>query len=248
MGKLIDITGKQFNFLKVIGLDEDRNIKEKERIERKEITAAPIYWLCQCECGNVISTCYQSLKNGYTKSCGCKMKELLRRPNTYDLTGEYGIGYLKITNEPFYFDLEDYDKIKENSWYNNKKGYAATDINNKMIRLHTLITGYKMCDHINRNKLDNRKKNLRETTPLKNSWNKNIHSNNTSGFMGVSYRKDKKLWCATLVYNHKKINLGASKNKEIAIKKRLQGELKYYGKDYAPQRYLFKEYGILEDE
>lgn len=31
--------------------------------------------------------------------------------NTYDLSGEYGIGYT-TKGEEFWFDLEDYDKIK----------------------------------------------------------------------------------------------------------------------------------------
>lgn len=35
-----------------------------------------------------------------------------KRYNRYDLTGEYGIGYTNQGVE-FYFDLEDYDKIKE---------------------------------------------------------------------------------------------------------------------------------------
>ncbi|WP_368488451.1 hypothetical protein [Clostridium sp. BJN0013] len=35
--------------------------------------------------------------------------------NTYDLTGEYGIGY-DAKGNIFYFDLEDYDRIKDFYW------------------------------------------------------------------------------------------------------------------------------------
>ena len=40
--------------------------------------------------------------------------------------------------------------------------------------------------------------------------------------------------------------LGRFSDKEDAIKARLQAEAKYF-KEFAPQRHLFKQYGILED-
>ena len=47
--------------------------------------------------------------------------------------------------------------------------------------------------------------------------------------------------------NNKEVFLGWYKNKEDALRARLQGEAKYYGLD-APQRHLFKQYGIEVDE
>ena len=41
--------------------------------------------------------------------------------NIYDLSNEYGIGYTSNTKEPFYFDLEDYDKVKEYCWSANRR-------------------------------------------------------------------------------------------------------------------------------
>ena len=37
----------------------------------------------------------------------------LKKYNRYDLSGEYGIGWTTNTNHVFYFDLEDYEKIKD---------------------------------------------------------------------------------------------------------------------------------------
>lgn len=34
-----------------------------------------VYWLWECECGNVISAPLKDVKSGNTKSCGCRMKE-----------------------------------------------------------------------------------------------------------------------------------------------------------------------------
>ena len=55
------------------------------------------------------------MAKGLCKSCGCISKEMVyqqrNKINKYDLSGEYGIGYTS-KNEIFYFDKDDYDKIK----------------------------------------------------------------------------------------------------------------------------------------
>ena len=60
-----------------------------------------------------------------------------RSVNKYDLNlidehGKYGIGYCSNTNNKFYFDMDDYDKIKDIYWYEKirKNGFrriAGTD-------------------------------------------------------------------------------------------------------------------------
>src|SRR5574344_527323 len=83
-------------------------------------------WLCQCDCGNKCVVSRGGLKGGKTQSCGCLQKEraseIKRKYNTYDLSGEYGIGYTS-KGEEFYFDLEDYDKIKDYCWCLNDQDY-----------------------------------------------------------------------------------------------------------------------------
>lgn len=68
---------------------------------------------------------------------------------------------------------------------------------------------------------------------------------NTSGIIGVSYSKDQNNWRAYISIDKKRIELGRSKDKTKAIKKRLQFEYDYFGND-APQIHLFEEYGIGE--
>ncbi len=46
-------------------------------------------------------------------------------PNRYDLNGEYGIGYTNVSDLPFYFDLEDFDKIKSYTWYITPSKYLV---------------------------------------------------------------------------------------------------------------------------
>lgn len=85
-----DLTGKHFNFLTVI-----------KRIENRYDKA---YWLCQCDCGNTVEVSTSDIKNGYTKSCGCKKVERFKEVgmnSCKDLTGQQ-FGYLTVlskTNE-----------------------------------------------------------------------------------------------------------------------------------------------------
>lgn len=117
MGKFIDLTEQRFGRLTVLkewGINKWGNYK----------------WICNCDCGNQIITTSGQLRGGHTKSCGCLEQEnretVNKKFNTYDLTGEYGIGYTSNTNEPFYFDIEDYNKIKDYCWRENKYGYIIT--------------------------------------------------------------------------------------------------------------------------
>ncbi len=44
--------------------------------------AGKMLWLCQCECGNLVTISGVSLRNGNTRSCGCVVKEKLQQRNT----------------------------------------------------------------------------------------------------------------------------------------------------------------------
>ena len=82
--------------------------------------------------------------------------------------------------------------------------------------------------HINGDKSDNRKSNLRFSNDLLNSHNRSTPSNNTSGCMGVSFHTKSNKWRATITVNHKHIELGEFKNIEDAIEARNIAELKYF--------------------
>ena len=57
MAKLIDETGNKYGYLTVLG---------PEKINNRT------YWKCQCICGKIITVLGGTLRNGNTKSCGCK--------------------------------------------------------------------------------------------------------------------------------------------------------------------------------
>ena len=84
-------------------------------------------------------------------------------------------------------------------------------------------------DHINGNKLDNRKSNLRVCSNADNLKNRvKLPSNNTSGILGVRYRADRSKWYAEIQVNNKRIRLGSYIDKESAVRARLEAEIKYF--------------------
>lgn len=121
-------------------------------------------------------------------------------------------------------DQEDYDVlVKVGGWYVDKRGYAITDkrISGKrtVIDMHRFIHPPKpgfVVDHINQNKLDNRKSNLRDATKSVNALNSKIPTSNTSGVKGASWSKVAKKWRSAIWLNGRQIHLGYYKTVEEA--------------------------------
>lgn len=225
MGQIKDITGKKFGKLLVL--------KEDGRFEDRKVK-----WKCQCDCGKIIYCRSYDLQKGAIKSCGCSKVERFSqgewkiKHNSYNLDGEYGIGY-DCNNTEFYFDLEDYDKIKEYCWHIDKQNYVVSiERNTRLaVKLHSLIMGnlkgYEI-DHINGDPKDNRKENLRRCLHKDNSCNQKRHKNNTSGVAGVSYIKSKNKWLAQLRHDGERKLYKLFDRFEEAVCARQEAEEKYF--------------------
>lgn len=80
MAKLIDLTGQRFGKLTVLERDTSR-------------TNRGTYWICQCDCGNIISARKDQLtkEKGAKTSCGCDLTEKNSAAHLKDETGNvYG--------------------------------------------------------------------------------------------------------------------------------------------------------------
>ena len=138
-------------------------------------------------------------------------------------------------------DKGDYDKVKEFRWFLSKSGnYVATisKETNRLVYLHNVIFGRKPdperkidLDHIDRNRLNNRKDNLRVCTRSQNQMN-SFRKNNTSGVKGVTWHKHQRKWYAYITTDYKSISLGYFKSLAQAAKVRRNAEIKYHG-EYA---------------
>lgn len=235
MGKSVDLSGKKFYRWNVIKDSGKRN-KNGAKL-----------WECECDCSrgviHLIPT--TSLNNGSSKSCGCyhkeisskTMRETFKKYNTYDLSGECGVGYTS-KGEKFYFDLEDYDKIKDYCWYINNIGYVITNVYD-FNKGHTAVLFHRIVmnclndkisvDHINHKTNDNRKSNLRLVTQSQNLMNRSVGKNNTSGVTGVSFDNHSRKWSAEIKIDGEKKALGHFENFEDAVKARKKAEKELFG-------------------
>jgi hypothetical protein len=99
-------------------------------------------------------------------------------------------------------DADEYDKLKYVKWYlDNVHGYIRGNYLDGTIKLHRFILGRpepdKPCiDHINNNKIDNRKCNLRHCTYRDNAKNRIKKKNSSSKFYGVSFNATSNSWRA----------------------------------------------------
>lgn len=81
-------------------------------------------------------------------------------------------------------------------------------------------------DHRNRNRLDNRRTNLRIVTHAQNMHNKSLYCNSTSGFRGVTWSQTRKQWRARVGVDGKRIHLGYFKHKHDAAEAAQKGRLR----------------------
>jgi HNH endonuclease/AP2 domain-containing protein len=84
-------------------------------------------------------------------------------------------------------------------------------------------------DHVDGNRLNNRRSNLRLATHQQNTFNKGPHRNNTSGIKGVSWHKRLKKWQVQLNVNGKRVGLGYFSEKAEAAKAYERAARKHHG-------------------
>jgi len=130
---------------------------------------------------------------------------------------EYRDGHL-------YYKVAVSKKIKPGTkaGHENLNWYSGIRICNKHYKLHRIIFLYhnkylpKLVDHINQIKNDNRIENLREATHTENHLNTKKHSDNNSGYKGVSWNKNHQKWQARICVDKKQIWLGLHPTPELA--------------------------------
>lgn len=138
-------------------------------------------------------------------------------------------------------DDEDFDKIGSVKWHLSSNGYAVSTTHEYIDgfrktyhpSMHSLINRTprgKSTDHINGDKLDNRRSNLRTCTQSQNMANRGHQVNNKSGYKGVYWAAGK--WTAQIRLKGETIYLGRSSDIKEAARMYNKAAQKYHG-EYA---------------
>ena len=115
-------------------------------------------------------------------------------------------------------DDADYELVSKYKWhYNGRYAVHTTYIDNKKVNIwmHRLIMDTPkglFTDHINFDRLDNRKSNLRIATKSENMHNRPAQTNNTSGHKNIYFDKSRKLWAVEVKVQGKKTHIGRYKD------------------------------------
>lgn len=106
-------------------------------------------------------------------------------------------------------DIADYEWLSQHKWYaqwSGQKWYAARRVHNLGERSHIVFMHREIVeaghgtevDHKDGDGLHNTRANLRLATRPENMWNRSAQTNNTSGYKGVGWNKDRRKWQAQI--------------------------------------------------
>ncbi|ARO21566.1 hypothetical protein B2J90_29600 (plasmid) [Bacillus tropicus] len=140
-------------------------------------------------------------------------------------------------------DDEDYETLMQTSWCYQSPGYAARRRNKRNELMHRVIMKAKkgeQVDHIDMNRLNNQKENLRIVNNSQNGMNKLVQNNSTSGYKGVSWRKERKKWEAYVNKDNKRYRLGYFESKNEAAEAYNKKAIELHGK-YATLNEIVEE-------
>lgn len=192
-----DLTGQRFGKLLVLGFSHR--------------AGSLGYWLTRCDCGVEKPVYRGHLLSGRQQSCGCGRRNDAGHAEPESVSGARWVplGHGRFT----LVDEADYGWVSSKSWCLDSAGYACR----RGERLHRLLLpGDHIADHINGDKLDNRRANLRPATAAQSAWNTGKRRDAvTSSRKGVDRVKTGK-WRARIRHLGRVVHLGLFATEEEA--------------------------------
>lgn len=140
---------------------------------------------------------------------------------------------------PFQIDEDDYEAVSHYSWHIEDSGYPRTHVGKRptacKLLLHAFLLGRAPegfeWDHINRDRLDNQRHNIRIVTHTVNTRNVGLSRRNKSGVKGVNWDTWRGKWRASIRNGGPKIHVGYFDILTEAIAARLTAEQELWGEN-----------------
>ena len=122
---------------------------------------------------------------------------------------------------------QDYDELSQFRWHFDSAGYARRNVwdgsKNGTVRMHRQVLGLgpghidkRQTDHINRDRTDNRRENLRVATNAENGQNLPARKGGTSRYRGVSWYQNNQKWVAKVHVGGRNYSLGCFDDEDEA--------------------------------
>lgn len=209
MGNFIDLTGKRFGKLTVL---------------HRGVNGKKVQWVCKCDCGKVTTVQGINLTNGHTRSCGC----LISESNTKH--GQWNTRLYRI-----------YHAMKQRCYNSNCAPFPhyggrgitiCPEWKNDFQAFHDWAMSHGYSDELTIDRIDVNGNyepgNCRWTTKTWQSFNRGKGKDNSSGIVGVSFRKDTGKYMAYISKAGKRRVLGNCDTLEEAASARKQAEQELY--------------------
>ncbi|MFD1674103.1 hypothetical protein [Alicyclobacillus fodiniaquatilis] len=204
MAKKINLIGQRFGRLTVV-----------EELPKQGSSPR---WLCKCDCGNTKIATTIVLRRGDCNSCGCLHREYLADRHSKTDTDISGKRYGKL----FVLHRVKVEGKKSIMWLcecdcGERIPAAASELKKGHVRSCGCLVAERMNSWF---EADTNVPALMADT---------VSSRNTSGTKGVSFDSGRKMWCAEIMFQHKRYRLGRYVNKEDAVKARKEAEQRLHG-------------------
>lgn len=108
----------------------------------------------------------------------------------------------------FTIDDADFKLVKDKVCYQHNMGYVMIGSNSLHRLLLDVKDPYQLVDHINKNKTDNSRANLRLCSAQQNAYNKGVYKTSQTGFKGVHFYKPRDKFVAYINFEGKRKHLG----------------------------------------
>lgn len=214
--------GARFGRLTVIG-DGQPYVRPNGKRERR--------LLAECDCGSSVQALPHRLVAGKHKSCGCLTAEVGRAslvalraksspPQEWCVDG--GLATATIRGVTVTVDTTDVGRVASIRWCLSGKGYACTGRGPSYVLMHRLILDAmdggnpRFGDHVNGDRTDNRRSNLRRASAGENARNSAKPRNSSRRYKGCCLKRGR--YDASIVVNGRKTWLGSFATEEAAAR------------------------------